>query len=87
MLSSWILFVLCTSSAIGIGIPPEWREVIQNLCSETNHPPCSLQICYGRHDDQMQVSIDSQNCIDTFMLALLLGFAVHCSSSAFVVTF
>ena len=63
MLSSWILFVLFTSSAIGIGIPPEWREVIQNLCSESNHPPCSLQICYGRHDDQMQVSVDSQNCI------------------------
>ena len=87
MLSSWMLFVLFTSGVIAIEIPPEWREVIHILCSEANRPPCSLQICYGRHDDQMQVNVDIQNCIDTFMLALQLGFEVHCSSSAFVVTF
>lgn len=49
--------VLFASSAIGIEIPPEWREVIRGLCSEANNPPCSLQVCYGRHVDRMQVNV------------------------------
>ena len=51
--------MLFVSYAIAIEIPPEWREVIHNLCSEASTPPCSVQIGYGRHD-RMQVIVDSQ---------------------------
>ena len=68
MLSGWVLFA---SSAIAIEIPSEWREVIHNLlCSEANNPPCTVQLCYGRHDDRMQVNVDSQNCRDIYLCIL-----------------
>ena len=50
-----MLLLLLASSVFGYQIPPEWRDVIQSLCANAV-PPSSVQICYGRHVPQMQVS-------------------------------
>ena len=53
-----MLLLLLVPSACGFHMPPEWSEVIQSLCAEANNlvPPPNVQIYYGRHAAQMQVS-------------------------------